>query len=113
MTCGENAECLNTEGSYSCGCKSGFTGDGYNCTSTLERESGNNITTIITQISMSVLGTVHVMIVQTVLIVTVVTGVSVCQDSREMDTTVQVSLCKLLGFQLTNLSLQILMSVRM
>ena len=33
VTCGENAECLNTEGSYSCGCKSGFTGDGYNCTS--------------------------------------------------------------------------------
>ena len=32
VTCGENAECLNTEGSYSCQCKSGFTGDGYNCT---------------------------------------------------------------------------------
>ena len=34
----------------------------------------------------------HVAIMQTVLIVMVVTGVSVCQDSREMDTTVQVSL---------------------
>ena len=32
------------------------------------------------------------MIMQTVLIVTVVTGVSVCQDFRETDTTVQVSL---------------------
>ena len=31
VTCGENAECLNTEGTYSCQCKSGFTGDGYNC----------------------------------------------------------------------------------
>jgi hypothetical protein len=90
VTCDENGECLNTEGSYSCGCKSGYTGDGYNCTSTLERGSGNNITTIITQISMSVLGTVHVMIMQTVMIVMVVTGVSVCQDSREMDTTVEV-----------------------
>ena len=40
--------------------------------------------------SMSVLGTVHVMVMQTVLIVMVVTGVSVCQDSREMDTTVEV-----------------------
>ena len=44
-----------------------------------------------TQISTSVLGEMHVMIMQTVLIVMVVTGVSVCQDSREMDTTVQVS----------------------
>ena len=44
---------------------------------------------------MSVLGTVHVMIMQTVLIVMVVTGVSVCQDSREMDTTVQVSLLQI------------------
>ena len=43
-----------------------------------------------TQISTSVLGEMHVMIMQTVLIVMVVTGVSVCQDSREMDTTVQV-----------------------
>ena len=47
-----------------------------------------------TQISTSVLGEMHVMIMQTVLIVMVVTGVSVCQDSREMDTTVQVSLYK-------------------
>ena len=31
MTCGDNAECLNTEGTYSCQCKSGFAGDGYNC----------------------------------------------------------------------------------
>ena len=31
MTCGENAECLNTEGTYSCQCRSGFTGDGYSC----------------------------------------------------------------------------------
>ena len=30
--CGENAECVNTEGNYSCQCDLGFTGDGYNCT---------------------------------------------------------------------------------
>ena len=34
VTCGENAECLNTEGSYSCGCKSGFIRTGDNCTGT-------------------------------------------------------------------------------
>ena len=32
VTCSEDAECINTEGNYSCQCKSGFTGDGYNCT---------------------------------------------------------------------------------
>ena len=30
--CGENAECVNTEGNYICQCDPGFTGDGYNCT---------------------------------------------------------------------------------
>ena len=40
---------------------------------------------------MSVLVAMHAVIMQTVLILMVVTGVSVCQDSREMDTTVQVS----------------------
>ena len=45
----------------------------------------------IMQMLMSVLlGTIHVMIMQSVMILMVVTGVSVCQDSREMDTTVQV-----------------------
>ena len=52
-----------------------------------------------TQISTSVLREKLVMIMQTVLILMVVTGVSVCQDSREMDTTVQVSLLQMvLGF---------------
>ena len=35
VTCGENAECVNTEGNYSCWCDPGFTGDGYNCTGLL------------------------------------------------------------------------------
>ena len=30
--CGKNAECINTEGSFSCECIAGFFGDGYNCT---------------------------------------------------------------------------------
>ena len=29
--CNANAICENTEGSYECYCKSGFSGDGYNC----------------------------------------------------------------------------------
>ena len=33
-TCHEDAECHDTEGSYWCECRPGFTGDGYNCTGT-------------------------------------------------------------------------------
>ena len=29
--CDENAECTNSDGSYSCTCKQGFTGDGTTC----------------------------------------------------------------------------------
>ena len=29
--CGDNANCNNTEGSYECECKTGFSGDGLNC----------------------------------------------------------------------------------
>ncbi|XP_076821613.1 uncharacterized protein LOC143468345 isoform X3 [Clavelina lepadiformis] len=29
--CDENAECTNTDGSFTCTCKSGYTGDGMNC----------------------------------------------------------------------------------
>lgn len=29
--CSENAECINTEGSFECVCKLGFTGDGRDC----------------------------------------------------------------------------------
>ena len=31
--CGANADCINTQGSYTCRCKEGYMGDGYNCTS--------------------------------------------------------------------------------
>lgn len=29
--CDENAQCINTEGSYRCMCIQGYTGDGINC----------------------------------------------------------------------------------
>ena len=45
----------------------------------------------IMQMSMSVLGTIHVMIIQSVMILMVATGVSACQDSREMVMIAQVS----------------------
>ena len=35
VTCGQNAKCSNTVGNYKCQCDSGFTGDGYNCSSML------------------------------------------------------------------------------
>ena len=30
--CSENADCFDTEGSFSCQCRPGFSGDGLNCT---------------------------------------------------------------------------------
>ena len=30
-SCDENADCTNTDGSFRCTCKQGFTGDGENC----------------------------------------------------------------------------------
>ena len=52
----------------------------------------NTLNTFVQQMLMSVLqGAIHVMIMQTVMILMVVTCVSAGQDSREMDTTVQVT----------------------
>ena len=33
--CNENADCTNTEGSFTCSCNPGYTGDGVSCTSKL------------------------------------------------------------------------------
>ena len=33
--CHENAQCINMEGSFTCSCSTGYTGDGINCTSKL------------------------------------------------------------------------------
>ena len=30
--CHDEAECVNVVGSYNCACKTGFEGDGFNCT---------------------------------------------------------------------------------
>ena len=37
--CHVNATCNNTEGSYNCSCKDGFTGDGFTC----EGENSKNL----------------------------------------------------------------------
>ena len=51
---------------------------------------------IFMQIMSVLLGTIHVRIMQSVMILMVATGVSVYQDSREMDTTAQVCSIKAL-----------------
>ena len=33
--CHENASCSDTDGSYTCGCNTGFTGDGVTCAGSL------------------------------------------------------------------------------
>ena len=33
--CDENAQCTNTDGSYTCSCNTGYVGDGVSCTSKL------------------------------------------------------------------------------
>ncbi|XP_033728275.1 cubilin-like [Pecten maximus] len=40
--CSENADCTNTEGSFSCECKDGFCGDGVTCLDVNECQNGNN-----------------------------------------------------------------------
>ena len=34
-SCDVSAECTNTDGSYTCSCTSGYSGDGFTCTSTI------------------------------------------------------------------------------
>ena len=36
--CSENATCTNTDGSYTCECKDGYYGDGFNCSGRLSSE---------------------------------------------------------------------------
>ena len=36
--CGANADCHNTDGSYICHCKAGYTGDGKNCSTRAGKE---------------------------------------------------------------------------
>jgi len=38
--CDDNAECINTEGSYECNCNNGYEGDGKNCFDVNECDKG-------------------------------------------------------------------------
>ena len=40
--CHGNATCNNTEGSYNCSCKNGFTGDGFTCEGENSKEQAKN-----------------------------------------------------------------------
>ena len=42
--CSANAECVNTDGSFYCYCKSGYTGDGLRC---VKEETGSSIINIL------------------------------------------------------------------
>ena len=41
--CNKNADCSNSDGSYSCTCKQGFTGDGVICTGRLLRLTDDGV----------------------------------------------------------------------
>ena len=47
--CDENADCTNSDGSYSCTCKQGFSGDGTTCDG--KRECSNNHNTFLCEIN--------------------------------------------------------------
>ena len=38
--CDEHADCTNTDGSYSCTCRPGFSGDGLTCEGTIKTTNG-------------------------------------------------------------------------
>ena len=40
--CDRNAECVNTDGKYTCTCKRGYRGDGYKCTDVNECREGSD-----------------------------------------------------------------------
>ena len=37
--CHDNAHCINSDGTYDCLCRAGYTGDGFNCTGTFLKSS--------------------------------------------------------------------------
>ena len=55
-TCGDNADCVDSDGSYWCKCLPGFQGDGYNCTGQSLAKNGGaqHYNSSAEQISMSV-----------------------------------------------------------
>ena len=46
--CDENAQCIDTPGSFTCTCNTGYDGDGLNCTSKqIKIDKGGKMTTIL------------------------------------------------------------------
>ena len=72
-------------------CAEGYGGE--LCNSKYSTTTRTIPSSFLTQMSMNVRQTTRVMSMQTVMILMVATGVSAGQDSWEMDTTAQVSLC--------------------
>jgi len=93
--CNENANCTNAEGSFTCSCNPGYTGDGVNCTSKLlcmqcKKKVFNmcaliDLHSINFQISMSVNWVLHVIPMPTVLIQSAVLIALVMLGILEMD----------------------------
>ena len=94
--CHSNATCTNTAGSYICECNTGFSGNGFNCTSmtdTLLCFYRTMIPLLFTQISMSVMKTqIHVMVMLPAVIQRVAMTVNVMLVTQEMDSHAQVSI---------------------
>ena len=83
---------INEEGECDVQCAAGYGGDQCNSENIFTNSCSCNSLhkNIFLQTLTSVKPAMNVMIMQSVMILMVATGVSVCQDSREMDTTVQV-----------------------
>ena len=91
--CDVNAMCQNTNGSFVCACNSGFSGNGFTCSSKLLfTVSPSLISLKFMQISMSVM-VLHVVWMPCVKILMVPLSVPVIQDSVEMDSLAAVSSC--------------------
>ena len=76
--CDEHANCTDSEGSFLCTCNTGFSGDGYNCSSEILASIKLHTILFILQISMNArLTAMYVMIMLYVKIMWVATSVCV------------------------------------
>ena len=94
--CHQQATCTDTDGSYSCTCNSGYTGNGLECngkhTGSIEWTYSNPISNeCLFQMLMNVmLSQTHVMLILAVLILMAVMSAHVMLDTLEMGFHVQV-----------------------